>query len=65
MEEDESFHWCVPSIAHIHADISSLVRPVLRWADHISRGKKDIRQSAIEMEYVPGGTVGLAKVAKS
>jgi DNA-binding LacI/PurR family transcriptional regulator len=60
IDNDADLEWCVPTIARVHTDLSKMSRPVLRWADNVSQGKIDIRQTAIKIEYVPGGTVGPA-----
>lgn len=60
LQEVHDTEWCVPAITHIRSDLSKVNRPVLRWAQNVSRGNKDIRQTAINMEYVPGGTAGRA-----
>lgn len=49
--------WCEPAISQIRRDLSKLSRPVLRWAENVKRGKKDIRQVTVKMEFVPGGTI--------
>lgn len=58
-EADPIFAWCVPSIAHIRVDYSTVSKHILRWAKNMGLGKKDIRQSVIATEYIPGGTVGM------
>ena len=35
-----------------------MVRRIVRWATNVSRGRKDVKQSFVAAEYVPGGTVG-------
>lgn len=54
------FDWCRPSVAHIRWDSRPVVRRVVRWAENISRGKADIRQTPTSAEFVPGGTIGPA-----
>jgi DNA-binding LacI/PurR family transcriptional regulator len=51
------FDWCVPTVARIEKDFSKLIPHILRWADNVSRGKRDLRQHALLAKYVPGGTV--------
>lgn len=57
-DPDPNFAWCVPSIAHISGDYSKVVRHIVRWAENVSRGKKDVTQTIVPVEYFPGGTVG-------
>ena len=58
---DPHFTWCRPSVAHIHWDYRPVVRRVVRWADNVSQGKEDRRQSLTKAEFVEGGMVGPAK----
>lgn len=60
-DPDRTFIWCRPSIAHIAWDNLQVVRRVVRWANHVSRGKNDIRQSLTPARLVEGGTIGPAK----
>ena len=55
---DPHFDWQRPSVAHIRWDSRPWVRRVVRWADNISMGKDDRRQSLTKAEFVEGGTVG-------
>ena len=57
-DPDATFAWCVPSIAHIRWDSRPVVQRIVRWAANVSRGRKDVKQSFVAAEYVPGGTVG-------
>jgi DNA-binding LacI/PurR family transcriptional regulator len=58
---DRNFEWCTPSVAHIHWDHLPLVLRVVKWANKVSRGMEDNRQTFIKAEFVPGGTIGRAK----
>jgi len=58
---DPSFEWCQPVITHFRWDSRPVVRRILRWAENVSRRKKDIRQSLTTAEFVRGGTIGPAK----
>jgi DNA-binding LacI/PurR family transcriptional regulator len=60
-DADPSFGWCKPPISHIRWDSRPVVRRVLQWADHISRGKSDLRQTLTPAEFVVGGTIGRVK----
>ena len=59
-DPNPNFAWCVPSIAHIRWDSCPVVRPIVRWAASVCRGRLDLKQSFVAAEYVPGGTVGPA-----
>jgi DNA-binding LacI/PurR family transcriptional regulator len=59
-DNDPTFAWCEPSIAHITWDSRPVVRRVVRWADNISRGQEDLRQTLTKAEFVAGGTMGPA-----
>jgi DNA-binding LacI/PurR family transcriptional regulator len=55
---DPTFAWCKPSVAHIRWDSRPVVRRILRWADNVSLGKVDNRQTLTPSGFVPGGTIG-------
>lgn len=59
-DPEPGFSWCRPTIAHIRWDSARWVRRIVRWADNIARGKRDIRQAIIPAEFVDGGTIGPA-----
>ena len=52
--------WLRPSMAHIRWDHQPVVRRIVQWAAHVSRGKKDIRQIDSVARFVEGGTIGSA-----
>ena len=60
-DHDPSFEWCEPPITHFRWDSRPIVRRVVRWAGNVSRGKKDLRQTLTPVEFVTGGTTGMAK----
>jgi DNA-binding LacI/PurR family transcriptional regulator len=57
-DEDITFEWCRPSVAHIRWDSRPIVRRIVRWANNVSLGKMDQRQTFTPAEFVPGGTIG-------
>ena len=58
VDGDPTFDWCEPSIAHIDWDSRPWVRRIIRWANNVSRGKEDRRQTHSKAVYIDGGTVG-------
>lgn len=52
------FPWCHPSVAHIRWDPQPLIRRVLRWAENITEGKTDLKQTTTKAEFVEGGSIG-------
>jgi DNA-binding LacI/PurR family transcriptional regulator len=64
IDADPTFDWCEPSIAHIHGDSHSWVRRIIRWANNVSHGKDDRRQSLTKAKFIDGGTVGPASAAR-
>lgn len=63
-DDDPTFAWCKPSVAHIRWDSRPLVRRIVRWAANLSAGKTDVRQVLTAAEFVPGGTIGPVAVAR-
>lgn len=61
-DPDHTFDWCRPSIAHVSWDSAPLIRRIIRWARNVGQGKVDIRQVESPAVFVPGGTMGPAKV---
>ncbi len=59
-DPDPTFAWCRPTIAHTRWDFHPVLRRVVRWANNVSRGKDDRRQSFSKAEFVDGGTLGRA-----
>jgi DNA-binding LacI/PurR family transcriptional regulator len=53
-----AFAWCQPSIAHISWDHRPIVRRIVRWADSLRQGKRDLRKSYSKARFVEGGTIG-------
>lgn len=60
-DNDRTFDWCEPSIAHIGWDSAPVVRRIVRWAANVSQGKQDLRQTSTKAEFIDGGSVGPAK----
>jgi DNA-binding LacI/PurR family transcriptional regulator/biotin operon repressor len=56
--------WMRPSMSHIRWDHRPVVSGVMRWAANVGRGRKDLRQTLIPAEFIPGGTIGPAKAEK-
>lgn len=55
--EDPAFVWNRPVISHFRWDPGAIGRRVLQWADHVARGKEDLRQVATKVSFVEGGTI--------
>ena len=47
-----------PTISHVRWDDQLMVNRIGRWANNISHGKEDTRQTRIDAEFEEGGTVG-------
>jgi DNA-binding LacI/PurR family transcriptional regulator len=62
MESDPAFEWCRPSVAQVQWDHPPVIRRVLGWANHVARGKKDLRETHTLAEFIEGGTIGPAKL---
>ena len=59
-EHPASFDFANPPIAHAAWNYRPMVRRIVLWADNISRGKVDRRQTRIKTRFVEGGTIGPA-----
>ncbi len=57
-DADPAFAWCKPTISHIRWDSRPVVQRALRWAENVSYGKVDLRQTLTAAEFVTGGTIG-------
>ena len=62
-DTDPNYVWCVPSIAHLRWDYHPVIRWIVSWATNVSKGRKDLKQTTVAAEYVPGGTVATAPKA--
>ena len=60
-DSDPHFAWMRPSVAHIRWDSRPVVRRIVRWANNVSRGRNDRRQTNTKAEFVEGGTIGPVK----
>lgn len=58
-DPDPTFAWSQPSVAHVHWEHRPVMQRIVRWAEKVSRGEEDNRQSFTKAEYIDGGTVGL------
>lgn len=63
-DPDRTFEWCRPSIAHIYWDSRLVVRRILKWAEHVAHGRRDVRQVLTPAKFVEGGTMGGARTAE-
>lgn len=59
-DADPHFDWCKPSVAHMRWEGAPVTRRVIRWVNHISHGKKDMKKTLVPAKFVAGGTVGAA-----
>jgi len=57
-DNNANFEWCEPSVSHIRWESRPVVRRIVRWANNISLGKNDTRQSVVLSDFVLGGTTG-------
>ena len=51
------FAWCLPPVSHIRWDTGPVLRRIIRWVTHVSRGVRDVRQTLTKAEFVEGGTI--------
>ncbi len=60
-DPDVAFSWCLPAVSHFDWDTRPVVSRVVRWVNHVVRGKEDRKQGFIQAEFVEGGTIGPVK----
>jgi DNA-binding LacI/PurR family transcriptional regulator/DNA-binding transcriptional regulator YhcF (GntR family) len=60
-DHSPDFDWCRPTVSHIRWESRPLVRSVLKWTENMSLGRRDLRQTEIQAEFVEGGTIGRAR----
>jgi DNA-binding LacI/PurR family transcriptional regulator len=56
--DDPSFAWCHPGVAHMRWDNAPIVRRVARWVDAVRKGKPDRKSVKFPAEFVPGASIG-------
>jgi DNA-binding LacI/PurR family transcriptional regulator len=59
-DDDPSFEWCDPEISRIRWNRAPSNRRIVRWANAISQGRKDVKQNLYPSEFIIGGTIGRA-----
>ncbi len=59
-DQDPSFEWYEPSVAHITWDRAPVIRRIVQWVAKVCRGEEDLRATSTKSTYVEGGTVGPA-----
>ena len=58
LDDDPYFNECRPSVSHIRWSRRPVVNRIVRWANNVSQGKEDTRQTMIKAEFIEGGTIG-------
>jgi DNA-binding LacI/PurR family transcriptional regulator len=54
------FKWSTPTISHMRWDEERVVPRITRWASALSRGRRDVTQTLLPNEFVPGDSIGPA-----
>jgi DNA-binding LacI/PurR family transcriptional regulator len=60
LDDDPYFKQCRPSVSHIRWSSRPVVNRIVSWANHVSQGKEDTRQTSVKAEFIEGGTIGPA-----
>ncbi|MCE9518638.1 MAG: substrate-binding domain-containing protein [Verrucomicrobia bacterium] len=63
-DTDPAFSWCMQPISHIQWDAVPLVHQIAQWAESVSRGHRDVKQTFVPAEFIAGGTTGAAAEGK-
>ena len=54
---DPMFAWCEPALAHMRWQHAPILRRVLRWAAHVSRSERDVRQNLTPVKFLAEDTI--------
>ena len=57
-DTSSAFLWRRAQVSHMRWDSRPMVRRVVSWAANVSRGRQDVRQILVCVDFVPGGTIG-------
>jgi DNA-binding LacI/PurR family transcriptional regulator len=57
-DDNPLFEWCEPAVSCIRWSTLPVVRRIVRWVDHVARGRDDRRGSFSKAEFFEGGTIG-------
>lgn len=58
MDNDPGFIWCRPAVTHIAWDPLPIIRRIVRWADHVAKGRVDHKQTLSKAKLIDGGSIG-------
>lgn len=57
LDDHPAFAWFKPEVSRIHTDTNRWVSTVVRWVDHVAKGKNDKRETLIHAQFIEGGTI--------
>jgi len=58
MEHRPELDYCMPPVTHLRWSSVLMTRRIASWANHLARGREDLRQASIKVELCEGGTIG-------
>ena len=61
LDDHPAFGWFKPEVSLIHTDTRRWVPRVVQWAENVTKGREDRRETLIRAEFIEGGTIGPAK----
>jgi len=61
LDDHPAFEWFVPEVSLLRTDTLRCVARVVQWADNVAAGKKDLRETLVESDFIEGGTIGPAR----
>ena len=64
MEHRFDLDYCMPAVTHVSWDETPMIQRIVRWANHVARGREDHRKGFVTVELVEGGTIGPAPKEK-
>jgi DNA-binding LacI/PurR family transcriptional regulator len=59
-DDDPYFKQYRPSVSHIRWSSGPVVNRIVSWANHVSQGKEDTRQTSVKAVFIEGGSIGPA-----
>lgn len=63
LDDHPAYEWFEPEVSRLTTDTRRWVPRVVQWAENVSNGRVDRRETLIRSEFIEGGTIGPAPVS--